>query len=302
MNLEKALKLIVCPECRGDVSCQGAAITCPGCKTSYEVKNGIPLMYPNDMDREHLAEEEHLADEMKNSPDNRYEAFILEQWNISKEEFWDMVVSNVDKKDASGTFINIGSGFDQKYFDHGLANDYVSFDLVFTILNELKSRNIERQTCIGGDISQLPFKDQMFDYLVNIDVLHHHTDELEKIIESFYSILKPGGKLFLEDTNAWGLFQMHKSILLPQSIHQLLRKYYHNVKKSDHQPADYEFPTKAENTLKILKDTGFRNIRLYPNNSYPNIGPLKYKLYKLLSRWERVPKYHNFHYMVSAEK
>ncbi len=77
---------------------------------------------------------------------------------------------------------------------------------------------------------------------------------------------------------------------------------YHGVKKSDHQPADYEFPTKMAKTVKILGNVGFHNINIYPNVSYPNISPMKYGLYKLLSRWEYIKKYHNFHYMISAEK
>lgn len=122
-------------------------------------------------------------------------------------------------------------------------------------------------------LNSLPFKHRAFDYVVSIDVIHHECTRLDRVLASFRDLLKPGGMLFLEDPNAWGMFQLHKSILMPRSVYRYLRSAYHRLKKSEHRPADYEFPTNVWQVTAMLRKLGFEQITLYPHVAYPSIGP-----------------------------
>jgi len=106
----------------------------------------------------------------------------------------------------------------------------------------------------------------------------------------------------LQDPNAYAIYQLAKSLLLPKSLHRYLRWIYHKLRRSRHKPADYEFPTSVWQVARILRSLGFRDVEAHPNRAYPNVGPLGLDVYRVLSRSERIRKYHNWHYTLSATR
>ena len=294
------IRFLSCPTCNSDLLEVEDQLRCTYCDKEYEIKNGIPLLYPDKIDVEHLREEEDLAKMMKRPLLSPKDQFSSVQWKNSKQEFWGMVRNNVEA--APKSFVNIGCGYDSYFSQFKRENDtFVNFDLVYDMLYTLQ-REFGGSSCVAGDINSLPFKKNSFDYVVCIDVIHHESENLIFLIESFRNLLKPGGLLFLEDPNAWGMFQFVKSVLLPKRLYRILRLTYHKVKHSSHRPAHYEFPTSIWRVKNILGELGFCNIRIYPNNAYPCIGPMSFQVYKFLSRIEWIRKYHNYHYMLSAIK
>ena len=224
--------------------------------------------------------------------------FNLEQWERSKLEFWAMVQAGVTGTDKR--FVNIGCGYDSHFSAlESQGHTFVNFDMVLEMLRSLQSQAGAR-FCVNGDLNRLPFKRGAFDYVVSIDVIHHDCDQLERLLGSFRDLLRPGGTLFLEDPNAWGMFQMAKSILLPRPVYRYLRSTYHRLRHSEHRPADYEFPTNLWAIKAILDRLGFRQIQVYPHTAYPTVGRGSHRLYQWLSRSEYVRTYHNYHYMLSA--
>jgi uncharacterized protein len=294
------LNLLACPECGGHLEIETDDLLCAGCRKCYEIRDGIPCLYPATIDEEHLHEEESLAGKMKHSEQDSHKQFGLNQWFESKKEFWNRVNRHVTEQGK--TFINIGCGYDSNYVEiEKKGHLFVNFDLVYSMLTSLKNEN-GSASCIAGDINKLPFRKGGFDYVLSIDVIHHESDNLASLLQTFADLLKPGGTLFLEDPNAWGIYQAAKSILLPKFLYRFLRSLYHSIKKTDHKPADYEFPTNVWAIKKILKRLGFSDMVVYPNDSYPGIGPKAFRLYRWLSVFEHVKKYHSYHYMISAVK
>jgi len=55
---------------------------------------------------------------------------------------------------------------------------------------------------VGGDISNLPFKTNTIDMILNNHVLEHIADP-GKTIKEFYRVLKPGGRLVLTAPQGW---------------------------------------------------------------------------------------------------
>lgn len=294
------IQYIMCPMCGGDLAEFMNSLRCTQCSSEYEIRKGIPLLYPMDMDTAHLREEENLATMMKSDRLNSKEQFSSSQWKFSKREFWSMVENNIQKPPKA--FINIGCGYDESFSKiEKLGNMFVNSDMVYDMMISLQS-NSGAKSCVCGDINKLPFKKSVFDYVISIDVIHHECDSVFTILESFRDLLKPGGTLFLEDPNAWGMFQMAKSIFLPKPLYRYMRSTYHRMKRSLHRPADYEFPTNVWQIKSMLNKLGFKNIKIHSHNAYPCIGETSYRFYKLLSRFEFIRKFHNYHYMISATR
>ena len=294
------LRLLACPDCLGPLAEEADRLRCAACGASYDVNGGIPFLYPGGMDYAHLRAERHLANVMKSVESLPTESYRLAQWDLSKQEFWAMVAGNV--RPSPCVLVNIGCGYDQHFKQFEQRGDlFVNFDLVPDMLVELRDKAGAR-SCVCGDINRLPFHRGAFDHVVSIDVIHHESDNLDGILRAFWDLLKPGGKLFLEDPNAWGLFQMAKSMVLPRPLYRVLRSSWHRVKRSAHAPADYEFPTNVRKVVARLRCLGFQDVKIYPHRAYPNIGRASHQLYRALSRSEYVRKYHNYHYMLSATR
>jgi SAM-dependent methyltransferase len=292
------LRFLACPACAGDVADSADGLCCTRCGASYEIRHGIPLLYPSSVNTAHLLEEESLAQMMESRPASREEQFRRSQWSHSKQEFWAMVSTRIETPPRS--LVNIGCGFDSSAVQlEQQGYDVVHFDMVHRMLDTLQTDRGAR-SCVAGDATRLPLKKSAFDYVVSVDLIHHESEAVPALLESFRDLLKPGGSLFLEDPNAWGVFQAAKSILLPKPLHRLLRSVYHRLKMSTHRPADYEFPTSVWRVRAILRDLGFKDITVYPNTAYPCIGQRLFWLWSLLSRFEFTRKYHNYHYMLSA--
>lgn len=298
--IPELINILACPNCSSDLFQINNRLKCTYCGKEHEIRNGIPLLYPDNIDHEKLKEEENLAKIMKQPILNKKGKFNLIQWGNSKKEFWDMVKHNITKHQIK-TILYIGCGYDNAFsgFEQE-GNIFINFDIVYEMLYQ--QRDLGARSCVAGDVNNLPFKKESFDCVVCIDVIHHEINNLEILLGSYSNLLKPGGFLFLEDTNAWGMFQFAKSVLIPKPIHRLLRSYYHRIKQSTHKPADYEFPTSVYCVRKYLQDLGLCKITIYPNNAYPNIGPIKFRIYKFFGKLKWVKKYHNFHYMLSAIK
>ncbi len=296
---DEILELLACPRDGGKLIYSSETLKCTHCDSIYEIQDGIPLLYPDNIDLTHLEVEEKLGDLMQNHTPSRKEEFYQRQWELSKKEFWSFVK---EKTEASNlTILNAGCGIDIRFLELGDKNTIVAFDLMHSLLRSLRLKHGSPNN-IAGDVHALPFRHESFDCLCCIDLIHHETEDLHLILQSFYDTLKPGGKLFLEDINAWGIFQFWKSIFLPESAHRVLRSIYHWLKRSSIQPASYEFPTSVWKVKKILEEVGFKIIEAAPLETYPLRHPFLNRIYQRISTIDRVKRYHNFHYFLFAEK
>lgn len=299
-NNQNLIKKLKCPTCGGDVFLSEEKIVCQDCRRVYESQSAIPKMINENVNLEHLEEEEVLFQKMQEARENKKVSLSKSEWRKSKQEFWNQVGN--DLADKNKDILNIGCGYDSAFVEFELAGHiFINLDIIESSLKYLQ-RKYSAKHCILADINNLPFKDDSFDVITCIDILHHEGDNLDNIIASIYKNLKLGGTFYLEDINAWGLFQFYKSILLPKFLHGSFRSLYHKIKKSEHVPARYEFPTNPFVMKRKLEKAGFKNIRFYEKKSYPESGRFRLVIYKILSLFERVNKYHNYHYFLKVEK
>lgn len=84
----------------------------------------------------------------------------------------------------------------KKYFSHA---KYESTD--FADVFDKSSKNKHNFIC---SLDSIPKPDNSYDIIINTQVLEH-VEYPHKVINEFYRILKPGGKLFLTAPQGWGI-------------------------------------------------------------------------------------------------
>ncbi len=298
---EEISRIIVCPDCGGGLGPQNGRLACEICGADYKIVDGIPLLYPSDLDSSRLYEEKKLGDIMKDLDPKDKDAFSEREWESSKREFWDTAVEKCSSI-REGVLANIGCGIDRGFERlKGEGRTLIGFDLMPDLLMYLRDE-LGIADGVAGAVHALPFRNGSFDCICCVDLIHHEWRRIGEILASFFRALKPGGVLLLEDINAWAVFQFYKSILLPKPVHGRLRTIYHRARRSGGGPAEYEFPTSVFEAGRLLEKTGFENIEAIPLRSYPNIGSVRKSIYDALAASSRIRTYHNFHYMYTAVK
>lgn len=300
MSSKKLLEKLKCPECGSDCFSWKEKLQCAVCGRIYNVRENIPDMLQKNIDVRHLVAEKGLFEKMKEKQFVEKDKFSNLEWKNSKEEFWKLVEKGCDNDEKN--ILNIGSGSDGSFAileEKGFF--FVNMDIVKASLVFLQKK-FGAENCVLGDIRSIPFKDNSFEIITCIDIIHHEIESVEKIFKAVKNILCRGGKLYIQDVNALGLYQFYKSLFLPKPVYKFLRKKYHKLKKSDHIPADYEFPTNPKKIERILESVGFKNITMHKCAAYPEIGKRRKRFYDFLDKYFKIGLYHNYHYIISAEK
>lgn len=82
-----------------------------------------------------------------------------------------------------------------------------------------------------ASIEKLPFKDDFFDYILGIAVLHHLKNP-EPTIKEIYRVLKPNGESYITDWNKLQLrflFKKKETYIPWKQKHKTLHRYYNFV-------------------------------------------------------------------------
>ena len=117
-------------------------------------------------------------------------AFYLQTNLIARRErFWKkyLPASNVKSQ-----ILDVGCGGGNEYFAH--AGTATGLDISLTSLSVARQVYCERVA--QGNILDLPFCDQSFDYVVSADLLGHIlSQQKDKSLNEFFRVLKPDGKM-----------------------------------------------------------------------------------------------------------
>ncbi len=123
---------------------------------------------------------------------------------------------------------------------NGLVGHIVVGDLSHRMLKKAK----EKKVCpVRTHIERLPFADEFFDRVLVVDALHHFCDQCEAI-EDLLRVLKPGGRLVIEepDFNHIGV----KLLALAEKLF-LMRSHFHTPQKIRDMIASCGYSAKIEN-------------------------------------------------------
>ena len=176
------LTYICCPKCKGELILKDSLLICINCNTTYEIKEGIPILInKNTLNKHLIGQIKYFENEM----DDVFNNYKLEAWQESYVKRFMDNFSNV--KNALILDCGVGSG----YMAIELAkrgSNVVACDL--TLKNLIKLKNIassqnmlDNITFICCSAEELPFKKNIFNYYISNAVLEHLPREKEAIEE-----------------------------------------------------------------------------------------------------------------------
>lgn len=105
----------------------------------------------------------------------------------------------------SNLFLGCGEG---KYLQTGTQSWMIGTDRSSSLSEKCSSKGNEVATC---DITKMPFRDNLFDGIICISVVHHLATETRRIValKELGRMLKPGGKVLI---TAWALENEYRKV------------------------------------------------------------------------------------------
>ena len=123
----------------------------------------------------------------------------------------DIIKSFLDKYKTNGYTLDIGSntsGESEILFHFGnkmVPNDINEIALSFSKIRSMKFRN-EEMDYFAMDAHNIPFKKNIFDKIIAIEMLHH-MENLEVALSQMFNVMKEGGYLFTLEPYAYNPYR-----------------------------------------------------------------------------------------------
>lgn len=194
---EGLLQFIVCPNCKDKLlievrektagEIKEGELVCSGCQKKFQITNFIPRFVKTDKYVDNFSFEWiiHRTTQLDSFNKN----------HISRDTFFEK--TGFEKKELKGKLV-LDAGCGMGRFAEIAANygaEVIGIDLSFAV--DAAYQNLDkRRKChfIQADIFNLPFKEETFDFIFSIGVLHH-TPNTEKAFRQLPPFLRKGGKL-----------------------------------------------------------------------------------------------------------
>ena len=168
----------VCPRCHAQLEQREASLACTGCKTSYPVRDGIPLF-------------------QEAEPETVYDA--VEPWDRGASglqlAFVDAGITRFISRHLprpTRRLLDVGCGAGIRLLARR-ADAVCGIDLSLARLKA--AARIYREVAYAG-ITAIPYPDDFFDVVLSVDVLEHVPAEAkDHALQEMIRVVRPGGRL-----------------------------------------------------------------------------------------------------------
>lgn len=109
---------------------------------------------------------------------------------LEKEEYEDLL----DCGCGTGPMISL-------LYEKDSSKKYTGLDITPRMIEVAKNKNLEGVNWVVGDCENLPFEENSFDAIICSNSFHHYPNP-QKFFESAKRVLRPGGRLILQDYTA----------------------------------------------------------------------------------------------------
>ncbi len=134
--------------------------------------------------------------------------------------------------------------------------------------------NVKKASFIQGSATELPFKDNYFDYIYSIETFEH-IPNIKLAIKEIFRVLKPNGKVIIIDKSFWSI---HPIFLLPTPIRKI---YLESKGKWIYSNSKIKFKERyfKISTLDNIANKYYKKSSSYKTKNY-GLGPKTIKILK----------------------
>jgi len=175
---------LVCPEDLYALATNDTSLTCPGCKRSYEIRNGVPIMLPqydDDLHRRYLESYHKIAKDDLARP-------IEGLREVRHAEFLRFVGDTAGKR-----VLDIGSS-NALYLEQMEADFKVAMDISLPYLDAISPDSDVLRVC--ADAEKLPIAAGFFDVVI-ISGLLEHVLSPESLVARLHQICRPDTRIIV---------------------------------------------------------------------------------------------------------
>ena len=216
---QNAAGLLACPVCGGSVEVGTQRVRCgtPSCRSAFPVVDGIPVMLPDQADRQGGGDAGHAAEcpppsagagryELEKAKWNRRSADLLRE-GLPRQapEDYDRVFRgrsvlapvhrHLDPAGKTVLECGCGTGWTTVLLAQK-AGQVMAFDIAINSVRVLCERvrrlGLDNVSCCVADAEHLPFRGEVFDVVFGNAVLHHV--RLPLAVPETARVMKPGGR------------------------------------------------------------------------------------------------------------
>ena len=159
--------------------------------------------------------------------------------------------------EAGNNILHAGCGSGMVDKDVGHWMNISALDISYSALNIYRQHNRNAPKLICGDIFHIPIKNESFDGIYNLGVMEHFSvEEIHKILQEFYRILKPKKKMVIFWAPEFG-----SSVAFLKLIHYIFNNLLkRNVKLH---PAEITRVRSQEQVKNIFTEANFKILKYY---------------------------------------
>jgi len=131
-----------------------------------------------------------------------YESKHAGIYEICKEDY-PYIAGELDKEDYND-LLDCGCGTGPMIsllYEKDRTKHYTGIDLTPRMIEVGKSKNLEGVSWVVGDCENLPFEEDSFDAIICSNSFHHYPNP-QDFFNSVWRVLRPGGRLILQDYTA----------------------------------------------------------------------------------------------------
>ena len=192
----RLMNILACPSCRSSLilkvrsrakgEIKEGELSCSDCQAAYPIKNFIPRFVESDDYAQNFSKEwgwyQSVVQKIREPKEQ--ESYVLRRTGFDKKEVKNKLMLDVGQ----------GAGIAMDWFlKYGA--EVVGIDLSFAVDAAFKLHGFHPKAhLIQASVFNLPFKEEVFDYIYSIGVLHH-TPDCKKAFFQLPRLVKKGGKI-----------------------------------------------------------------------------------------------------------
>ena len=233
--------ILCCPKCKTNLKQEASRLLCSRCKAAYSIIDGIPSFVEDDE-----FYEGRNAQTIFHKGKSSFSTKRLRTRFSKNGRLYRRVCR------SKGLVLDLGCGGGNTFYT--TLGPVVGADIS---LDSVKKAGSIYQMVVRADITELPFADQTFDYVVSANVLGHiPPGQKDKLFSEMYRVLKKGGRA-IHNIETEGRNSLQK---IAESCPELYQRHF--IERPGHY--GLELPSKA---IDRFSKAGFRLVEKIGTNT-----------------------------------